>query len=364
MFRYIRNALLGATKKHIRRNKTRSSRRLRIEGLEGRQMMTAGFTTSLSSGPALSAVAAPAAPSFTATRVSATQVDLSWNTVPGASGYLVDEIIPVGPVLVPGEHFQPQFIRLESEQIASLGSSVTGCSVTGLSPGLSPGTNCTLDVAAYNSAGTSWATPQRPPATTTLSPPVAPSFTVTTASSTQINIAWNTVSSASGYLVQQFVNGAWSQIASLGSGVTSYSVTGLNPSTTYSFKVAACNAGGTTWANSRSATTSTSPGPFLTSFQNGEQTLVEVDLATGTTTSFNVGYWSTDVKAGNFLAFFANGGQKVTEVDLAAHTMNSFNVGSWSTEKNVGNFLEFYENGGQKIISVNLAAHAMTSFDV
>ena len=54
---------------------------------------------------------------------------------------------------------------------------------------------------------------------------------------------------ATGYLVDEWVNGAWKQIASLGSGTTSYSVTGLSAGTTYYFDVAACNAAGTTWAN-------------------------------------------------------------------------------------------------------------------
>ena len=60
---------------------------------------------------------------------------------------------------------------------------------------------------------------------------------------------------ATGYLVDEWVNGAWKQIASLGSGSTSYAVTGLSANTTYYFDVAAYNAAGTTWANSQSATT-------------------------------------------------------------------------------------------------------------
>ncbi|MGO9108638.1 MAG: fibronectin type III domain-containing protein [Thermoguttaceae bacterium] len=245
MFRYIRNKLLGAAKKQIRGNTARSSRQLRFEGLEVRQMMTTGLVTSMSSGPALSAVVAPAAPSFTATRTSATEVNLSWSTVSGASGYLVDEKIlldytgPIFPMCIPAPR-----------QIANLGSGSTGYSVTGLSPG----TGYSFDVAAYNSAGTSWANYQNVNA---LSPPAAPSFTATTASSTQITLSWSTVSGASGYLVQQLVNGAWSQIASLGSSATSYAVTGLSPGTAYSFEVAACNSAGTTWASSQSATTTT-----------------------------------------------------------------------------------------------------------
>ena len=60
---------------------------------------------------------------------------------------------------------------------------------------------------------------------------------------------------ATGYLVDEWINGAWKQIGSLGSGSTGCTVTGLSPNTTYYFDVAAYNAAGTTWANSQSATT-------------------------------------------------------------------------------------------------------------
>ena len=62
------------------------------------------------------------------------------------------------------------------------------------------------------------------------------------------------MSGASGYLVDEWINGAWKQIGNFGSGVTSVSVTGLSPGTTYNFDVAAYNSSGTTWANSQSAT--------------------------------------------------------------------------------------------------------------
>ena len=51
------------------------------------------------------------------------------------------------------------------------------------------------------------------------------------------------------------INGAWKQIGSLGSSSTGCTVNGLSPNTTYYFKVGTYNAAGTTWANSRSATT-------------------------------------------------------------------------------------------------------------
>ena len=71
---------------------------------------------------------------------------------------------------------------------------------------------------------------------------------------------------ATGYLVDEWINGAWKQIGSLGSGSTGYAVTGLSPGTTYYFDVAAYNAAGTTWANYQSATTYRPPAPSRTRF--------------------------------------------------------------------------------------------------
>ncbi len=172
-----------------------------------------------------------AAPSFTATVVSATQINLAWTRVAGASRYLVDE-----------------WVKGAWAQIGSLGSGSTRCAVTGLSP-----QTYWFDVGALNGARTTWAQPKS--ATTVLTPPASPSFTATAVSATQIKLAWTGVAGATGYLVDEWVNGAWARIGSLGSGSTGCAVTGLSPNATYTFDVAAYNAAGTTWANYQSATT-------------------------------------------------------------------------------------------------------------
>jgi hypothetical protein len=86
--------------------------------------------------------------------------------------------------------------------------------------------------------------------------PAAPALRAAPASTTQINLYWNSVAGASSYVIDEWVNGAWMQIASLGGGSTSILITSLNPATTYYFDVAASNAAGTAWANYQSATTS------------------------------------------------------------------------------------------------------------
>jgi hypothetical protein len=178
----------------------------------------------------------PPAPSFTAAAVSSTQINLRWNGVAGVTGYVVDE-----------------WMSGAWRQIGSFGNGSTGCTVTGLSPS----TTYSFDVGAFNSAGTTWGNYQS--ATTpaaNLTPPAAPSFMATAVSSTQINLAWSGVSGATGYLVDEWVNGVWRQIGSFGSGSTGCAVTGLSASTTYSFDVGAYNSAGATWANYQSATTS------------------------------------------------------------------------------------------------------------
>ena len=114
---------------------------------------------------------------------------------------------------------------------------------------------------------------------TTLTPPAAPSFTATAVSATQINLAWTPVAGATGYLVDQWINGAWKQVGSLGSGSTGYAVTGLSPNTTYYFDVVAYNAAGTIWANYQSATTQNIALPAAPLFTATAVSATQINLA-------------------------------------------------------------------------------------
>jgi len=86
--------------------------------------------------------------------------------------------------------------------------------------------------------------------------PAAPWLTATAVSGTQINLAWNHVAGANGYVVDEWMNGAWHELGTVGSNYTGCSIINLNPGTTYYFDVGAYNSTGTSWAYWTSATTS------------------------------------------------------------------------------------------------------------
>jgi hypothetical protein len=109
-------------------------------------------------------------------------------------------------------------------------------------------------------------TPSSPTApsspTSPSSPPTvlnAPSnLSATSSSSSQINLSWtdNSGGSEQGFDVLESTNGgSYSQVATVGSGVTNYSATGLSASTTYSFEVEAFTSSQTSAASSSASAT-------------------------------------------------------------------------------------------------------------
>ncbi len=265
-----------------------------------------GTTQRIVSNGSMQAVAS-AAPSFTATAVSGTQINLAWTPVAGATGY---------EIKINGGDYEGN---------CNLSSNYTSYAVTGLSPN----TTYNLDVAAYNAAGTTWANSQ---SATTLSQntvsPAAPSFTAKAVSATQINLAWTGVAGATGYLVDEWINSAWKQIGSLGSSSTGCAVTGLSPNTTYYFDVAACNAAGTTWANSyQSATTF----PAAPSFTAKAVSATQINLAwTGVAgaTGYLVDEWISGVwKQIGSLGSSSTGG---AVTGLSPNTTYSFDVAAYN----------------------------------
>lgn len=94
--------------------------------------------------------------------------------------------------------------------------------------------------------------------------PIAPSgLTATSAGSSQINLTWSDNSdNESGFRIERRVGvGSWGTVTSVSAGSTSYSNTGLSPSTTYEYRVYAYNgAGDSTASNTDDATTDAGGG--------------------------------------------------------------------------------------------------------
>ncbi|HEV2193363.1 MAG TPA: fibronectin type III domain-containing protein [Nitrosopumilaceae archaeon] len=193
---------------------------------------------------------APAAPTgLTSTAVSSAQINLSWTaSSTGGSpitGYKIEYKIGSGAYSV---------------LAANTANTTTSYSHTGLTAS----TAYTYRVSAINSIGTgttsaeATATTQAPPATA----PAAPTgLTSTAVSSAQINLSWTAPSNGgspiTGYKIEYKIgSGAYSVLAAnTANTTTSYSHTGLIPSTAYTYRVSAINAIGTSTPSTEASAT-------------------------------------------------------------------------------------------------------------
>jgi hypothetical protein len=106
--------------------------------------------------------------------------------------------------------------------------------------------------------GIPWVQPAAP------TTPAAPTgLNATTTSSSQINLAWNdTSSNETGFKIERKTGagGTWSQIATTGASVSTYTNTGLSASTQYFYRLRANNASGdSAYSNEANATTQAPP---------------------------------------------------------------------------------------------------------
>jgi Fibronectin type III domain len=83
-------------------------------------------------------------------------------------------------------------------------------------------------------------------ATTPVDPPEATVLQVTARSQTTIDLAWNDVANESGYRIERSADGetGWAASGNTGQDITTYSDVGLEPHTTYFYRVVAVNEGG------------------------------------------------------------------------------------------------------------------------
>jgi hypothetical protein len=174
--------------------------------------------------------APPNAPSgLTATAVSSSQINLAWtdNSNDETEFVIAQSTTAGGPYT----------------DIATVGANTTSYSRTGLSPS----TTYYFVVRAVNAAGNSPNSNQASATTQgTVSPPAAPSgLTATAVSKSQINLTWTDNSNnEDSFIVERKTTGAYSVVATLPAGTTSYQNTGLARNTTYTYRVKARNTGG------------------------------------------------------------------------------------------------------------------------
>jgi chitodextrinase len=113
-----------------------------------------------------------------------------------------------------------------------------------------------------NGSGTPLPPPPPPPPGPTA--PAAPgALTAQAASSSAIDLAWQDNSSdETSFRVEELVNGAYQEVQVLAAGTTRVQIGGLTAATSYSFRVRAANAAGSSaYSNTASATTQAAPPP-------------------------------------------------------------------------------------------------------
>jgi hypothetical protein len=142
------------------------------------------------------------------------------------------------------------------------------------------------------------AAPPAPP-----NPPAAPSnLTATAMSSSRIDLSWEDNSNnESGFKVERCTDSpcsdAFVQIASVGAGVTSYSNTGLQASTTHTYRVRAFNAGGDSdYSSTAFATTQAAASITLSAVGYKVQGVQRADLSWNGAASTDVDIFRNNVK--------------------------------------------------------------------
>ena len=186
-----------------------------------------------------SSITLPSPPTnLSATKVSQTQVNLSWNAPSdnggsAITGYKIEEKVGTGSFTV---------------IVANTGNTNTSYSRTGLTAGMT----YTYKVSAINSAGTSSPSNEVTSSQTIIAVPNPPSnLVVASASPTQLNLSWKAPSdnggpAVTGYKIEvKSGSNPYAVLVSNTGSVTSYPHSGLTTGTTYTYKVSAINSVGT-----------------------------------------------------------------------------------------------------------------------
>ena len=260
---------------------------------------------------------------LSATTVSSTQINLGWtaNTETDLNHYNVYRGTTAGFVVTPGTT-----VPIATPATNSYSNT-----------GLSPSTTYYYKVAAVDNAGNIGAVSAERSATTSpaadTTPPVqVAGLSATTVSSTQINLGWtaNTETDLNHYNVYRgttagFVVTPGTTVPIATPATNSYSNTGLSPSTTYYYKVAAVDNAGNIGAVSaeRSATTSpaadTTPPVQVTGLSATTVSSTQINLGWTANTETDLNHYN--VYRGTTAGFVVTPG---TTVPIATPATNSY----------------------------------------
>ena len=172
---------------------------------------------------------------FNATAALATEMDLSWTSIPDATYFKIER-------------------SLNGTTWSAITATYAGSNDTYTDTGLTAATSYYYRISAIDASGTSATTTSTVAATF----PAAPVVTAAVISPTAITLNWVNVATATAYKVEQSTNGGttWTTLTSSLSG-TPDALTGLNPNTPYTFRVSGINATGGVSAPSAPVTATT-----------------------------------------------------------------------------------------------------------
>ncbi len=229
---------------------------------------TSGYSNEATATPQLSAPPPPTG--LTATAGNA-QVGLNWTASTGATSYNVY-----------------RGTAANGESSTPVATGITTTSYT--NSGLTNGTPYYYKVAAVNAGGTSGYSNEAT-ATPQVSAPPPPTGLTATAGNAQVGLTWSASSGATSYNVYRGTASGGETLLVSGITTTSYSNTGLTNGTTYYYKVAAVNSGGTSGlSNEAPATPQAPPTASFTISRNGGSFTHSVTASVGDTITYK---WSS-----------------------------------------------------------------------
>jgi len=258
----------------------------------------------------VSASTPPGTPATLTATAGNTQVQLSWGGAPGATSYTVER------------------------SLNGVAYSVAG-TATGLSyadSGLTNGTTYHYVVAGVSTTGTGGNSPEAT-ATPISTVPVAPLGLTATGMNATVILKWTSSPAAIGYEVYQApVSGGPYAVVAAGMSGTTYTVTGLDPFTTYYYVVSGTNAiGASAYSGEAMATTQGTGLNFLTWDSAGASPVKPLD-GSGTWNTTNA-LWSNDT-ADSVWVNGATNGAILGNANGAAGTVTIGNIAAGGLEFN------------------------------